>query len=944
MPHRQRFGVQDLQVPARRGSSIRPVDGFVNAAQAPPNFGVDAQNYAKAGQAIMRGLQFQARAELNEGREDRQRGFLEGNLDPEIARKLSDALQAAAKGETDPEKIRENQARVIMKMRAEGVLGEEADPNYIIGVRRSEGIRIGKRASILAISEIESLSRIEDESGELIEGVQEQALARFEQIFGEAAAKPIIAGSTLAKGELARIKQQTADRFFGALDTEVRGKLKARQVQIRKEQAAGGWTNQFEVNFKGLEDLREDDADVPAVIKSITNGLAYMRDVEGVLDTHEIIVGAFQEYATQNVQDDVEGVLQVGERMLDIPLATNTTIGTDKRDSVQVVRQIIASAREGVERMGVRVAQNRSRFSTELDLATSETVAVILEEDPLIDKSLLFDKTVERLQEDKLVTALMDGAEIDALSERNLASIKSMIEGGEGRDTARIREELAQMDRDGASEQEIEDTALALLPVLEFRKWRREKTTNIWSKIGQNPQAAYLLRVTGADALPEELSDELTAQLNFMQNDAKGEIIALALGAEDDNDPNAWANGEKARTIFTGLRASFREITDGIDKSRDDFALGNSLKDIAQMDLALGDLRGKIAPSKYRELVAKRNTVVTATDNRLFQVPEFNTTLRQLPILVKELAAQQELDEIETSKLVASVTGRFFSESRALSRNISGFPVEERSTQSAKAISIASETALESVMTPKQIAASKEIKGLGIREGSRLEKENANYAIFDRVGSMTRAIEEDFIDPPEILDEPGSVRPFFGSITQAQVYQRSLNKVAIDRLARMFSGERSAEQEEREWVQLAAIGGAFSAEEIASGKGSIRVMIPRREIRYISNANGLRSPYEFTERMISAGFELKKHMIVVGRDGLVFYDEEFTKQVDLSDLSPTLTLYARSKEEFDTWKKNTPMTERRDFYKKRGLNVSDMLKADALEEKRQKRLRQRYER
>jgi hypothetical protein len=917
---KKRFSLEDLKLPTQRGSSIRAIDGFVSTAQSAPAQSPDAGNFQAAGRDIIAGLQEGQKIELQNHEAGIRKGTAAGELDPTIAEKMNEEFNRAAQGLTDPTEIANAHRRALLKLRNDGVIPADVDPSYVIGVRRAEASRAGTKAAAEIMAQVDRFKRVEDEEGNLLPDQSGAASAAFDEIFAEASQDPVIAGSHIALQEIARIKRSTEASFFASVEGAQAAGMKRRDFNNRKSEVLNGWSREG-ASFRSVGDLVHQDTNAAEVRDSIVAGLERMRDEEGVLDTNEILVGALQDYFDMNVDEDPEGVVRVFSRAMHIPMATGDTLGTDNRESSKLAHQLLAKARQAEEQKDYRTSAARRNFPKIRDTAVIETLAVVQREFPNATPDKLFELVTGRLEQDEDYNQALQDADKAKPSDRDLEAYRTTIENSATGNTQHFFSILDDMDAAGEDPEVVEDYARSVLSPGDFVTWKNGEGSRAWNEISQDGLADYLRNVVSKDALPDGHSDGSLIEMTFLQKDAQAEIKAFYLKAKREGNLEGWTSTPEMRTLFTNLRGEFQRRERAVADIRRAVTERARKRDIVGLDETLEILRASVSEGEYSEAKDKRDLLAGNIDGALRNNLSYQRVFGAIRSDMIGLMTEQGEKPSEARRIASELELDFIAQMSEEHRGtITLFPPEEHAQRIAKASRRVYEELKEVHLSDEQK------RNIRVnREGEPGAAERLTTALAEskaaEKSSISSAVAETFPDLAPAIDAPRDPYFFFNNPSNDEVFDGTLQSIALHELNRIPEGHRTIPDGTiKRWAISTAMAGGFSTEEITAGEGTLRVALTNLgpAARRIKGPQLEEAGFTIVrQEELSTGFQQEL-------DTRVFYE----KKVKLPKLHPTLTLAHRTPEGVREWIKNTPDAQKEAFYKVLELDTEDMPAAD----------------
>jgi len=944
----RRFRLQDLDIPRSTGSQVRAVDGFVGFTQPPPNYRADFIDFQPLANAAIQKLTLDQRREEADAALEGER-LAEDNA--EVLEAISRAVDGATQGLTDPGEIADAQRGALRKLAEEGVVPPQANPAFLVGVARAEAQRALRNLGQTLQANAERFTVLADENGDLAEpstpDAEEFVAGEFARVFDS----PLIRHSRLAREMVTQARDQMTDAFLGDVANRRLREQETRASALRVEQLTEGWTSAGGTDFMGIRALEDPEVDVELVLQSIAAGKDFMRDQEGVPAVHREVMTAIASYVDQNVDESPARVRRVLSRLGDLELIPGLAIDRDTRPEVAVIHRLRAQAEETEDRDLERASRRRRSLDGDLERSYTGQFVFHMKQAPHAPPNQLHEMAMASLEGSQEFQELLVQAEVDELSQAQQGNLRAAgdlafarAQERSGAQDGFVRAQLKRMSREEEDAALVDAYALEHLSPQGYDEWQESGEGGVWNRIQQLPGFdSRVGSLVDRSALPQGLATATTRRLREAQADFEDGVAALAVRADRAGElDELLASPEVAR-----LRQTYLEQLDGAvqpaEAARTELQSAVGRRDLAAADAALEKLQGLVAPEELRESIRARDEVADLNDRILVNDPIFQLHFREISEQMAGLLEQEGVDAEEAKVLGGEIQRELFFRMREEQARIS--PLSRREQIGARAEATA--RVREEIENQRLPEAMREGLAVARREPDdfkRLKDGLTEFEYFTTPVSQggltlraTLAAGERFGGPvnvPAVLDRPRSVEGPFERLNTDKLFDRTLGtagRTKARELADALPGDRKARYDE--WAYVQSLGGAFSPEDVLAGKGTILVTGKPGDL------SGVRETLE------AEGFSFERGPAAPRLGGLTTSPApilRYSKEVELPELHPTLSLFFKTGQGLKDWLDSTPEEQRRAFYEELGLDTTDLPVADQRFKNRQERLLLRY--
>lgn len=923
----RRFRVQDLAQPSISPQS-RPVDGFVNFAQAPPNFNDEVINFRPLAGAIVG----QVNAIKEQDKADARREGLEfAQQNEELLLEVRQQLDLAVEGLTDRGDIAKAQKEALRRMAEAGLVPPQTNPAFLIGLAEGEAQRKLLQARNNLKGQIDRYSVLSDENDDLVDAPDPQDAidAEFEAILGSA----LVRNSRIAREMIAEARPGIEGEFHAAVSSQRLAKQEDRARGLRGVEFIEG-TERDGKTFLGIQSLADPTADGEITRASLQELMEHYRE-RGVPNVGEEFVSSLTAWANRTMQINPAEVTRALSRVGDLELTPGVPIDTDTRQWVQVIHTLRERANNALEDRSLKAA----RFNQVLDEGISRVYRGLfvqaMGDDPQALPDELHAAVMATMQEDPQFLALMDGADVTEipafiqgkLENYSVTAFESGLEQLDARDSAHIAL-YNRLRANGTPE----DQALAILGT--------EASPAVLNRLEQGEDGT-LDQLKGAPGWAELEALRTLAPDNISIDQARGvrrlqtnfDTALQALASE------GLAEGKTAAQVLaspavTQLRQRMEAEVDSLVKPVEDgtreFLAALSNNDLSKADEIMGTLRPQLSADRVLALDKERSRRGELLLNTLNNNPVYISTMNALERQVSLIAEDRGLDRTDTSALVSKIKNRFLRQtSGGVGAAIQGRTGVDKFEGIADLVDQALESSFEGLVTDEERKRAETIADdlPGFTKFTEADDRQKDYAA---TGSLTAALP----DLPPILADTGQVISFYENNTLAKRRSRVLARLGSGVFEELSSPTAPpAETRIAALIRNAGIGGSFTPEDILNGQAELRVPI---DAVTASNAArdagffGRRDSQEYADFLASRGMSLTLNPDYepTGRPRLPFAFVTF--KAEIKDPHPSLTLLFQSRNELDQWMAETPDETRAQLYKKLGIVEADLEKADDL--------------
>jgi len=849
---------------------------------------------------------------------------------------LQEELAKVGEGITDDAELAKRQKGVLRTLREQGVIPDQADPVWLIGVAQAETERAMRQSARELMAGVGQYTAIEDGDGNLIvpEDAEEFAAAKRAELL----ASPLVSQSLTARELVDEFWPEIEGSFLDTIGEQRAGAQSARARSLRVNELATGF-NRPGFEATGMRSLMDPSVGPLTAAKSFQDGVQYLREVENVGDPLELVMATATQISESDLEDDPEGVQRMLDIVGEIEITPGLPIENDSRPEAQAIhglrrraeRAALEAAREENDAMGV-LTSNISRVARGLQ-------EEILADSGDVTSERAFRDTVERLLEDPTARAALGQAGLDAPPEWLLGTLRRTLSADfnqrgtlDAAEDERIMSRLTAMQRAGTPDLIVAAFAGDQLSAAGLRQWTKDEPGKVWNALRQSPGMRQLDAVVSDKAIPRNvnpadytsLQKEGSELLSYVQQ------RALDLKRKGEEPTDVWALPdvqEKLRARETKLRGFEEQIQEGVSE----FNIALSRGDSEAMDEALSKLRGRVEQSVITDLRSKRDRTASTQENRLLGNLRYQNSLRAIDSVIQDLAETEGLSAEVTSALKAEVVDSFRERALAGAKETQSLAPEEQIVATNRAIRDAMLESMDPYLKDEDKKTLRLAAEVGPRKAARNRQGALDYRAYVNSGSVPAAVALTMGPVPEWLGDPQSTIGFFESSTPERVFGRTARYTIGQEIRDASLADTVPEEFAQRLTSLALLSGVQSPEDFMAGK-PIQVDISKGDIGNLDRSWG--GDLLVLTQATNEKADLRRARLqaaLSASDSVITFDSKdgvkLTLTPDYDQANTHLSLFFQTGKAVDEWIANTPEADRMTFFTKLGLDTADPAQA-----------------
>ena len=931
MPQK-RFKIQDLTQP-RQTVQARPVEGFVQFAQPPPDFNADILDLDPVVKGIAGELQ---KKKAQDDADDRREGLEFAQANTDLLVDIRSQLDEATAGLTDRGDIARAQKDALRRMTEAGLIPPQANPAFLIGMAESEAQRTIQRAAENLRGRVSKYTVLSDENGDLVDppNPQEAVDAEFKAILDS----PLVRHSRIAREMVAEARPKIEGAFHGDVSAARLSAQESRSRAVRGAEWAQG-TERGGRSYSGYLALEQPDVDPTVVLESL-NQLRDEYRSKGVPHAGQELVASVTAWAEKNIEQNPVGVRRVLNRIGKFEVAPGVPLDADDRPFAVKLAQLRSQATDHEGEATLRAGRFQQVLGQGITTAYQGLFVRQMDEDPTASRSDLHERTLAALESDPQFLALMAGAEATEIPEA--------VMGGLRADSTRIYtegiENLKQDDTnnialynrlraDGVPKEQAIAQISGLSPAARDQITRTDDGALDRLKGGVGWAEVDALRTVA----PQDVSTEALFQLDRLGTAFDSQLAALATeGFAAGKSASQVLASPEATALRDRMRAEVEAVTKPVDEGVAAYIAALANNDLATADEIMSTLGPKLAPKLSVGLAKERSTALERQANMLPRNPVYQSTLNSLRRTVAAATADEDavtqaraIDEVERDFLL--LTGS------AVGETIKGLAGPARDEALATMVVGKSDELLAGLYDEDTL---KKVRALRASRPELVKFEAAQDDFSRFVGSGSKGLALEGL--PTYVSSPNELFWFWERTKDPiRLRERVLTKLGSEAFRDMNKPETSIKERREQLAKFAGVAGAFTPEDIVAGKGTFRIPVDTMTAFHARNASSKaidfsgQSPEEFlAERGIKFEANPKYKPAGIPRPAFAFV----TFELETTDLHPTLTRIFSDIDKLGAWIQDTPPEARFKVYQNLGMVVDDIAKTDALFAKYQTKL------
>lgn len=938
----KRFTIEDLRSNSPQGPVSTPVDGYVRpnlANQRVPDF----TGLSKLSNALAQSSQQATKLKVAK---DVEAGEQFGRGKKEKVEVITSALEKATKG-LKGKKLSDARREAMLKLTEEGVLPPTANPAFLMGLSRAEAQRLNSQVERGLSEQIESLSAITDEDGNMVEPPDIQGAIDAE--YDKALSSPLVQNSFTAKGVIDDSRQKIEDDFLRQV-TERRSVA----LQERKETLDIDRINQgFETNTGdtvGLLTLGDLDSGTPEDIQSVTDGLAHLRNAESSPNVQVLFEAAVNSAVSDLVDDDPESAERLLTRIGTVEIIPGLPVENDAR-----MTRTMANLRQRVENQKNHKSEQHAKAQRTLRSSLDSTFGGLLSNELAErkgeDPTLVVNDVLASMEDNLEVQEIMDAAGVTDIPDSMIGTmrqtgiaISSQAVGEQNTQDRALINGLRKQLIQGGDPDIILKTALGgvftgdISPDA-YTTFQDDikATTDVIGVAQQLPGFSRVQTTLSSSKIPDGVSLDERQGLETQATEGKEAIFDILLEATK----GVTSRQERARIMSAKLKGpEVAEVLDayserlgvsdesiGGGRGRFEAALNNGNFEGARE--ILGTFSAELSPDARTSLTNQVHQAATAFEDTQLKSVAVRTSKATIIDTVSNALTTGGIDGATAAAKLSQLDSEFNTLLRGRMSEVNNASPENRSRVLEGVSKEIAAQLLEEFKDPELEEETESVLTEAFQDSQRFLREMDTKRAFEE-GTTVGVALSNFptlpkgITPEDLLDfDSPTVGGFSGLFTSIQSDFKNLDaRQGLRSVMRFESGdEKSLEQQNEGYVFRQSMVGGLSVDTVLSGNTTLDVKLDTRISSSVERTLGLKGQDQRDRAKVKAAAEERGFTVTFPtQEGDTSFN--LKREVPLKDAEfhRELSLFFRDQKEITKFF-TRPDEERTDFYNKIGMKI-----------------------